>query len=84
MLLCEYVFMRTTIDVPDTLFRKAKATAALRGSTMKELVVRALEREVEAEKQHEHKGRAAKLPVMIWKGKKKLDLSDFDFDDLLA
>ena len=30
------------------------------------------------------KGRNVKLPVMIWKGKRKLDLSDFDFDDLLA
>jgi hypothetical protein len=95
MLLCEYVFMavphpvtaqskrktmRTTIDLPDTLFRKTKATAALRGSTMKDLIVRALEREIEAPTRKDSR----KLPVMLWKGKKKLDLSDFDFDDLLA
>ncbi|HEV1284106.1 MAG TPA: hypothetical protein VNU44_02315 [Bryobacteraceae bacterium] len=79
--LCEYVFMRTTVDLPDTLFRKTKATAALRGSTMKELIVHALEREVETQpRQDENR----KLPIMIWKGKRKLDLSDFDFDDLLA
>jgi Arc/MetJ family transcription regulator len=85
MVLCDYVFMRTTIDLPDTLFRKAKATAALRGSTMKELVVHALEREVENHvKTNAQKRLPMKLPIMLWKGKKKLDLSDFNFDDLLA
>ena len=38
--------MRTTIEIPDDLFRRAKATAALQGSTLKDLVVRALEREL--------------------------------------
>lgn len=77
--------MRTTIDLPDTLFRKTKATAALRGSTMKELIVRAVEREVDSSLQRDqHKVRPVKFPVMVWKGKKKVDLSGFDFDDLLA
>jgi len=75
--------MRTTIDIPDALFRKTKATAALRGSTMKDLIVEALEREVHPEKD-KSKSRRVKLPVMMWKGQKKLDLSDFDFDDLLS
>ena len=77
--------MRTTIELPDPLFRKAKATAALRGSTMKELVVHAIEREVRHQRPNaKEREREVKLPVMIWKGKKKLDLSDFDFDDLVA
>ena len=40
--------MRTTIDLPDILFRRTKAVAALRGSSMKDLIVRAIEREVVA------------------------------------
>ncbi len=40
--------MRTTIDMPDALFRKTKAVAALRGSSMKELIIHAVEREVTA------------------------------------
>jgi hypothetical protein len=85
MLLCEYVFMRTTIDIPDALFRKTKATAAFRGSTMKEVIVQAIQKEVYPYMRRDAEvGRDAKLPVMIWKGKKKLDLSDFDFDDLLG
>jgi hypothetical protein len=85
MLLCEYGFMRTTIEIPDTLFRKTKATAALRGSTMKELVVRALEREVaNSGKVKKASSRRVKLPLIHLKSGRKLDLSNFDFDDLLA
>ncbi len=77
--------MRTTIDLPDTLFRKAKATAALRGSTMKELVVRAVEREICGNGQPKKPTqRRVKLPLMHLKSGRKLDLTTFNFDDLLA
>jgi hypothetical protein len=35
--------MRTTIDIPDALFRRAKQAAARQGGTLREVVVRALE-----------------------------------------
>jgi len=38
--------MRTTIDLPDGLFRKAKAVASLKGLTLKQFVTRAVEREL--------------------------------------
>jgi hypothetical protein len=75
--------MRTTIDLPDTLFRKTKATAALRGSTMKELIVRALEREIAGGGSSKKTASRVKLPIHLKSGR-KLDLSNFDFDDLLA
>lgn len=34
--------MKTTLEIPDALFRKAKATAARHGQTLKELVQEAL------------------------------------------
>lgn len=34
--------MKTTIEIPDPLFRKAKATAAERGQTLKALITEAL------------------------------------------
>ncbi len=37
-------FMRTTIDLPDELFRQAKARAALSGLSLKELITRYVER----------------------------------------
>lgn len=38
--------MRTTIDLPDPLFREAKAVAALRDQSLKDIVVLALRREL--------------------------------------
>ncbi len=38
--------MKTTLEMPDELFRRAKATAAQRGQSLKLLVTVALEREL--------------------------------------
>ncbi len=38
--------MKTTLEMPDKLFRRAKATAAQRGQSLKQLVTAALEREL--------------------------------------
>lgn len=74
--------MRTTIDMPDALYRKTKAVAALRGCSMKDLIVKAVEQDVN---QPQPKARKrVKLPLISWKGDKKLDLSNFDFDELLG
>ena len=35
--------MKTTLEIPDQLFRKAKATAAERGQSLKEFVAEALQ-----------------------------------------
>ncbi len=36
--LCQYAFMRTTVDLPDDLYRQAKAQAALAGVHLRDLV----------------------------------------------
>lgn len=41
--------MKTTIELPDDLFREAKATAARRGTALKELVREALEEKLARE-----------------------------------
>ncbi|MBM3493797.1 MAG: hypothetical protein FJX72_05665 [Armatimonadetes bacterium] len=40
--------MRTTIELPDDLLRRAKATAALRGQKLKHLVAALIERGLDA------------------------------------
>ena len=40
--------MKTTVEIPDELFRKAKAVAALRGQSMKDLINQLLQREIGA------------------------------------
>ena len=76
--------MRTTIDMPETLFRKTKAVAALRGSSMKDLIIHAVEREVTGSAASKPKRRRVELPIVkSWTGR-KLDLTGFDFDELLG
>ena len=86
MLLCYSELMRTTIDLPDNLLRRTKALAAVRGSSMKELIVRAVEREVNSGGSDAvgPSARRGDLPVVHLRSKRKLDLSKFDFDDLLT
>ena len=40
--------MKTTIEIPDPLFRQAKARAAERGQTLKEFVTEALQERLQA------------------------------------
>lgn len=40
--------MRTSVDIPDGLFREAKAAASLRGETLRALLLRALRAELGA------------------------------------
>jgi len=74
--------MRTTIDLPDALFRRTKAVAALRGSSMKELIAQALEREVSPKPGPKGRG-GHRVKVPLIRLKRPLDLRNFDFDELL-
>ncbi len=55
--------MRTTIDIPDALFRRAKAIAAARGVTLKQIIVNAVEHEINQPRQCQQGRRAPKLPL---------------------
>ena len=78
--------MRITIDLPDALFRRTKAVAALSGSSMKDLIVRAVEREVTKDSGvlERHVAKSVKVPLIHLGRGRKLDLTGFDFDDLLT
>src|SRR5687768_17090021 len=68
----EYGFMKTTLEIPDGLFRLAKAKAALEGRKLKDVVADGLRLAVkEAPKA---KKRHVKFPLVRAKGKKKLDI----------
>ena len=75
--------MRTTVDLPDALYRKAKAAAALRGIKLKDIIVRGVEHELNQSLAKAPQKRV-KLPLIRnWKGP-KLDLDNYDFDELLS
>ena len=60
--------MRTTIDLPDSLFRQLKARAALRGETLKECLLRAVRAELRSDGDDVSgsldEGRRIKLPIV--------------------
>ena len=43
--------MKTTLDIPDSLLRKAKAQAAMKGTSMRDFFVLAIEDKLDAAKQ---------------------------------
>ena len=45
----ESIFMRTTLDLPDDLLRRAKIAAVERGSSLRQLVLDALTQELEGQ-----------------------------------
>jgi len=48
MFLCETAFMRTTLDLPDPLFKHLKTRAAQEGRTLRDLVVELVEKGLSA------------------------------------
>ncbi len=64
--------MRTTVDIPDTLYRQLKGKAASEGRSVKELILRGVEQELRD--QPRRRGRVA-LPIVPSKrpGSLKLD-----------
>ncbi len=72
--------MRTTIDLPDELFRLAKIAAAERGTTLKALVMQGLRTVLRESKEKPDSSRLPKLPV---KGRKTYELSNEQIESLL-
>ena len=76
--------MRTTIDLPDMIYRETKALAALRGVTMKQFLLEAIEQAKHAQPAGgKPAARRQFRPAHLPSGR-KLSLKKFDFDDLLA
>ena len=76
--------MRTTLEIPDELLRRAKAAAAIRGTSLKVLIIAAIERELNASHGEVQPKAASEPHVIHLSSGRKLDLTGFDFDDLLT
>lgn len=78
--------MRTTIDLPDDLFRRVKARAALDGTTLKELVTRYVETGLRPSKPTPDRTRAKRSEIPVSRpatGRSLPDLSHSDLWELL-
>jgi len=80
--------MQTTIDLPDSLYRETQALAASRGATVEQFILEAVAREIQGNLSSAPLGtsgdREVELPLVRSMRPGTLDLSQFDFDDLLG
>lgn len=76
--------MRTTIELPESTFRKGEQAARAQGLTIEDFILRAFERELEAAPIPASSLKRATLPLLPSKAPGTMDLKDFNFDDLLA
>ena len=83
-LLCEYVFMRTTIDIPDRLGRQIKVLAVREGVPLKAVITRALERELRSPVAAATPGVVPELPVVKSRHPGALRLSPEEIGALLV
>lgn len=75
--------MRTTLDLPDEVFRKLKMLAAQRGMTLKQLLRSVVTRELEASKVGGVQ-RRLRFPLLDSKAPGRLRLTNAEIDRLLS
>ena len=73
--------MRTTVDLPDDVFRQMKAASALRGSTVKDFILIAVQKELATVRQPR---RRVKLPLIRTGRPGTLSLTNAEIEDLLT
>lgn len=71
--------MRTTVDIPDALYRQLKARAALEGTTVKEVLKALVQREL-AGRTRRH---SVSFPLIRGKETRKLNLTNEQIDQIL-
>ena len=72
--------MRTTVEIPDELFRRAKEAALARGLTLKQVVISALRREVEEDEPIAF--RRVEFPLVVTDGKGSVHVTAADIESL--
>jgi hypothetical protein len=65
--------MRTTVDIPDPVYRQLKGKAASEGRSVKEIILRSVEREL---KKRGNATRRVSLPIVPSKRPGSLDLDN--------
>ncbi|MGD9137644.1 MAG: hypothetical protein PVH42_12815 [Desulfobacterales bacterium] len=75
--------MRTTIEIPDHLLRRAKAAAALEGKSLKAFLAKAVKHELERSAEKKIVRKKVSLPLIPSKRPGTLQLSSQDITNIL-
>jgi hypothetical protein len=76
--------MQTTVELSESILRRTEQAARSRGVSVDALISEVLERELAGETRPVSAPHRVSLPIIHSKNPGTLDLSNFDFDDLLA
>ena len=76
--------MRTTIDLDDEVFRELKALAALKGVSMKEIILKAVQDELANANRADVVRDRVQYPILESKEPGALHLTNAEIDDLLT
>ena len=74
--------MRTTVDIPDSMYRMLKSKAATEGSSVKEILLRGAEYELGL--QRKKPGRRVKLPLVKSKNPGWLKIDNDKIAEILS
>jgi hypothetical protein len=76
--------MRTTIEIPDMMFREMKSLAARSGMSLRSFVVRAIEKEVARTRRAAKRRYQVRLPLLKSKHPRKIkSMTNAEIEDLL-
>ncbi len=76
--------MRTTIELPDELLKRAKVAAIERSTTLKELVIKSLERELITDTDQTTQPDPLRLPIIPRSGRTTYVLPSDELDRLMT
>jgi hypothetical protein len=76
--------MRTTIDIPDELYREIRIEAARRGTTVRQIVLNGIERELRPTAGSENPRKKFEIPVIPSSRPGTLRLTNEQIDDILS
>jgi hypothetical protein len=76
--------MRTTIEISEPIYRLSEQAARKMGFSVEEFILRAVEHELATETPAKKESVNIRFPVVASQNPGTLDLTDFNFDDLLT
>ncbi len=75
--------MRTTVDIPDPIYRELKSAAASRGSSIKEIVLRGIKAELHRPNGRRKRKKTVRLPIFDSKKPGWLELDNRRINEIL-
>ena len=76
--------MQATVELPESIYRRAEQAARAKGTSVDALISEVLERELGQTTDPVHGRKRVSYPIMDSSQPGTLDFSDFNFDDLLT